>query len=444
MYLNRLTNGFLIELRENLILGVGGEGKVFALPPAPDLVAKVYHSPKPQHEAKLRAMLAYAVTDPMQDLGHTSIAWPVDLLVSHAGSAKVSGYLMPRVAGMRPVFTFYNPASRLRECPLFGYRYLLRTARNLATAVQTLHELGIVIGDVNESNILVSENALVTLVDTDSFQIKDKHTSEIYRCPVGKPQFTPPELQGLSFKEINRSIEHDLFGLAILLFQLLMEGTHPFDGVYQGGGEPPLHESRIQAGDFPYARQPRKLYQPKPSSPPFEMLSPALQALFRQCFEDGHQNPGLRPTALVWREMLAEAETRLTVCAKNPQHHFANHNLHCPWCQRTEKLGGRDPFPSREAVRQGLPERKSKAAQATLPPRNPASARAAVGLRAKAAAAAAAAQGVQTSQPLFPAPAPQAEQVGCSGCIVFVLVLGSWVGIILIFLCLLVFSRRPF
>src|SRR5712691_4689158 len=90
-----------------------------------------------------------------------------------------------------------------------------------------------------------TDTALVTLVDTDSFQVCEPHNGVVYRCPVGKPEFTPPELQGCPFAQVDRAPEHDLFGLAVLLFQLLMEGTHPFAGVYQGHGDPPPYETRI-------------------------------------------------------------------------------------------------------------------------------------------------------------------------------------------------------
>jgi len=97
---------------------------------------------------------------------------------------------------MWPVFQIYNPGSRRHELPAFTYRHLLRTAQNLAAAVDVLHAHGYVAGDLNESNVLVADTALVTLVDTDSFQVRDPESGAVYRCPVGKPEFTPPELQG--------------------------------------------------------------------------------------------------------------------------------------------------------------------------------------------------------------------------------------------------------
>jgi hypothetical protein len=111
----------------------------------------------------------------------------------------------------------------------------------------------------------------------------------VYRSLVGKPEYTPPDLQGYSFADVDRQPEHDAFALAVLIFRLLMEGFHPFDGVYRGRGEPPELGARIRNGYFPYARG-RTGIEPSPLAPPFEMLHPDLQALFVRCFEEGHRN----------------------------------------------------------------------------------------------------------------------------------------------------------
>jgi DNA-binding helix-hairpin-helix protein with protein kinase domain len=256
------------------------------------------------------------------------------------------------VIGMHSVIDFYNPKSRRQVCPLFNYRYLHRAARNLAAVVRALHARGYVIGDVNESNILVSETALIALVDTDSFQVHDPQNGSVYRCPVGKPEFTPAELQGKTFASIDRKPEHDLFGLAVLIFQLLMEGTHPFAGIFEGSDDPPLYEERIAAGHFPYGKQ-RVPYRFMSMAPPFETLHPTLRHLIVRCFEDGHDNPQARPEAQIWQSALDEAESALVTCAINIQHLYGNRLNACPWCERMARLGGRDPFPSQQAVRQG-------------------------------------------------------------------------------------------
>lgn len=375
MRLQRQSNRQLITLDSQGELGAGGEAQVFALIQNAEWVAKIYRKPKPQYIRKLAAMLTNPPDELKVSKTHLSFAWPLDLLLTTEVKPQLAGFLMPRVSGMRPIIDFYNPKTRRAQCPLFDYFYLHRAARNLAGAVSGLHTRGYVIGDVNESNILLTDTALVTLVDLDSIQVRDPETGVMYRCPVGKPEFTPPELQGQPFADIDRTPEHDVFGLAVLIFQLLMEGTHPFAGVYQLPGDPPAIADRIASGHFPYSG--RKVpYSPMKVAPAFEILHPNLQKLFIRCFEDGHSNPKARPDAQTWKQALMEAEAALVTCSLNEQHRYGNHLTQCPWCLRTQALGGRDPFPSKTAVQQGhhlkpIPVKKIPILPAPLAPLAP-------------------------------------------------------------------------
>jgi WD40 repeat protein len=340
--------GKIFDLREPF--RSGGEGAIYEVPYYPNLVAKVYHAQRrtPERIAKLQIMVAHPPVNPTEHLNHPSIAWPTELLRDTATNQLV-GFVMPRVRQMLPLSEVYNPRARRRQRLLFNYRYLVRTARNLCAAVQAVHQAGYVIGDLNESNVLVSDQALVTLVDADSFQVRDPETGVVYRSLVGKPEYTPPELQGCSFADVDRQPEHDAFALAVLIFRLLMEGFHPFDGVYRGRGEPPELGARIRNGYFPYARG-RTGIEPSPLAPPFEMLHPDLRALFVRCFEEGHRNRRVRPRVEDWLEALEGAEDALQQCGQNEQHYYWVHWSGCPWCARQQALGGRDPFPSRASV----------------------------------------------------------------------------------------------
>jgi len=351
MQLQRQSDKTPILIEPILELGAGGEARIYALRHDTSYVAKIYHEPTDEKVQKLLVMLSNPPYDPMASVGHTSIAWPSDLL---SNNGKIVGFLMPRVIGMKPIIDFYNPGARRRLSPLFNYLYLHRTARNLASAFRALHESGYVIGDVNESNILVSETSLVTLVDTDSFQVHDPNSGKTYRCPVGRPEFTPPELQGEYFRDVDRKPEHDLFGLAVIIFLLLMEGTHPFAGIYRDSGEPPLYGERISSGHFTYSIRRKVPYRPAKSAPPFEIIDPLLAQLFIRCFEDGHKDPSIRPSAQEWQNALQSAEGNLITCSDNSQHKYGSHLKKCPWCKRALDLGGRDPFPSIDDVKKGL------------------------------------------------------------------------------------------
>jgi len=330
-------------------IGSGGEANIYTVRIRPELVAKVYHQPHGDYARKLAFMVANPPVDPLASSGRVSIAWATELVTD---LGLVVGFLMPKLdtSKVKPIFQYYNPSERRKESPKFSYVSLMRTARNLARAVRSVHSRGYVIGDVNESNVLVADDAIVTLVDTDSFQVNDGTT--VYRCTVGKPEYTPPELQGMSFRDVDRSVEHDLFGLGVLIYQLLMEGTHPFGGVFTGQGEAPELQDRIKSGHFPHGRRGIP-YKPMPLAPSFQMLPVALQELFLLCFEQGHGNPAVRPTAEVWSKALGEAEDGLVRCGVNGQHFYSGHLGVCPWCERAVKLGGRDPFPALGVISSG-------------------------------------------------------------------------------------------
>jgi hypothetical protein len=331
---------------------------VHELPERPGLVAKVYHQPTPEHADKLAAMLGTPPADPMADSGHASIAWPVDRLLA-ADDGVFVGYAMPRVELARPVFEVYNPRCRLQACPGFHYGYLLRTARNLAAAARAVHERDYVIGDLNETNTLVSSQALVTLVDTDSFQVPAP--GRVHRCPVGKPEYTPPELQQVRFADFDRGPEHDAFALAVLIFQLLQQGVHPYAGRLTGAGEPAELAGRIAAGQWPYARSRRVPYEPPPHAPPFATLPPAVQDMMRRCFEGGHARSVLRPTAKQWQDALQEAEQELVACAGKGHHWHHPRLSECPWCTMAQRLG-RDPFPDPVGQVATVPEPQGRSA----------------------------------------------------------------------------------
>ena len=76
---------------------------------------------------------------------------------------------------------------------------------------------------------MVGKDSKVVLVDSDSFQINALNT--VYLCDAGTQHFTPPELQSLTSFAVIRTVNHDNFGLALLIFHLLFGARHPYAGV---------------------------------------------------------------------------------------------------------------------------------------------------------------------------------------------------------------------
>src|SRR6516225_8812396 len=232
----------------------------------------------------------------------------------------------------------------------FDWRYLVRTAANLAHTTHVLHAAGVVIGDFNESNIRAWREARVTLLDCDSMQIRDPVSGEWFFCRVGRPEFTPPELVRADWASTVRHPSSDLFALAIHLYQLLLEGEHPFRGVWRGDGEkPPVS---VLAGRGIWAHQNGGPLVPRPAAISAGLLPPAIVAMFRQAFEDGAVDPGARPTAARWHAALDGLAGQLRQCAADGAHFYPRSHDACPWCRYTPPPARRPPAaqPPRPAI----------------------------------------------------------------------------------------------
>ncbi len=347
----------------------GGEATVHTVDGDPTSVAKLYRPglASDDRHRKLRVMITKPPADPSLRLGHVSIAWPSAVLFD--ARRRFVGFLMPRIDTTRSVQInrVWTPKRRHHAVT---WRHLVRIARNLTSAIAAVHAAGHVIGDINERNVLVSNNALVTLVDCDSMQVTDRAAGRTYRCEGGVAEFTPPELMVLDFRRVDRDEVHDRFGLAVALFQLLMEGRHPF-----GNSVNPEIRQNI-ALNTTYITDAN--VRPPTGTPPLQMLPPTLVNLFRRCFGIGHASPQRRPTCADWGVALKHLERTLVSCPSDPSHTHASHLHACPWCGARHSAptvpSSRLPAPSPHAASHVSRWRTASAATArTVAPRPPVS-----------------------------------------------------------------------
>ena len=289
--------------------------------------------------------------DMRQRYNHVSITWPTEILYQND---KFAGYLMPRLPESHKVLDIYNPRTRRAKCPGFNWKYLVHTCLNLSIAMDAVHQRNYVIGDINEGNILVNSRALVSLIDTDSFQVRDS-SGQVFRCPVGKEEFTPPELQGIQFNQVDRLRQHDYFGLAVLIFLLLMEGNHPFSGKMKiaNPSSDPDNIYCLKHGLFPYASN--SMCGPRPVAPRFEILPLDIRRMMLRGFVEGYNHPEVRPSPAEWSQALEKMESSLRQCRKNDFHWYSTHLRNCPWCLR-EKPRLQVPLPPTSQPPSGKPK----------------------------------------------------------------------------------------
>jgi DNA-binding helix-hairpin-helix protein with protein kinase domain len=173
-----------------------------------------------------------------QPVKQTGICWPEELVFSHDDD--LVGFLMPLAKEKSLQESLF--VGRCKEhFPGWDRSHLCEISLGILNKLNYLHDLSILMGDINPSNILIVGDCNVYFVDTNSYQFG------YFPCPVGHPTYTPPELQGEKFREFLRTPENEYFTVAILLFMIFLLGQKPYS---HKGGANPAHN--IRKGYFPY------------------------------------------------------------------------------------------------------------------------------------------------------------------------------------------------
>lgn len=282
-------------------LGEGGEGVVHLVDGQPGSVMKIWHPGRTPEDAETK--IHHLVNNPVgPELGETwHITWPQHAVLENG---VIAGYTMPILnpgESWEPIVEYYNRraaqttgAAQAREIRIDDR---VRMARNLALGFRAVHNAGYVIGDVNEKNVEVNRQNDIAMVDCDSYGFTDSDTGRTFSNGMGRPEFQAPEAQG---DFANRTQNHDLFGLAVIIFHLLT-GYQPYTVTNQP--DYPLPGDRISAGLFPPARS--DVTAPAPYDESWNALTDRQRELFLRCFDPGNYSQ-LRPSPEEWLEALLE------------------------------------------------------------------------------------------------------------------------------------------
>ena len=302
-------------------IGRGGEGEVYIVEGVQGMAAKIYRNElRKQREEKIRVMIEKKFSTLVKEA-----AFPMQMINMNR---EFAGFLMPLASNHLPIHELYNPQSRRKHFESADFRFLVRTALNLAIAIRNIHRTGCVIGDINQSGILVSQSATIVLIDTDSFQFE--YGTGYFRSEVGVVDYTPPELQGVKLDSVVRTKSHDFFGLAIAIFQLLFMGRHPYSGTSPdsdlGVGE------AIEQNQFSFTsvRSDTVVAKPPPNFLKLKDMPPPIVNAMERAFG---LNPKMRPSAQEWVGILKGLEKSLKQCSTFEAHYYSQSSQFCIWCK---------------------------------------------------------------------------------------------------------------
>ncbi len=287
--------GKRISVKPGAAIGKGGEADVFDL--ADGRVLKLFKAPDhPDYQglpaeqqgaaARLdehqRKLPAFPKGLP------PSVVGPEELALEQKGAGRIVGYAMRRVSPAEPLFRLADPAFRRAG---FTGGQVVHAFTRLWSAVEGLHRQGVVLGDFNDRNVLLT-GAEPWLIDADSFQYAG------FLCPVFTDRFVDPLLcdagQSGPVQARPHVVDSDWYAFAVLLMQSLL-----FVGPYGGIHRPKDPSRRVAQAARPLHRitvfHPEVQY-PKPAASP-KTLPDDLLARLSAIFE--HDQRGAFPLPLV-------------------------------------------------------------------------------------------------------------------------------------------------
>ena len=316
-------------------LAAGGEGEIFDINGRPNFVAKIYKTGKASLDKEKK--LIKMVNEPPDKSVLSQIAWPQDVLYN---TGQFVGFIMHKMDINEDLNVIYEYGSAAKY-PNMLWENRIIIAENLCVVLDSVHSAGHTCGDFNPKNISVNPTTgHIMFLDTDSYHITDG--ADVYRCDVGIPEYLPAEVQVkmrgggtlVTAKLPTFSYDTDNFAAAIHIFQLLMNGVHPFACAIipsQSSVTAPQPSDNIIKGEFPFMQNIPGIKIPA-YAPPITILPQPLQDLFERAFVDGHFNPGIRPTATEWHKALDNLHAELRTCSNVAHHQYYKSLSTCPWC----------------------------------------------------------------------------------------------------------------
>ena len=222
------------EYTLSAIIARGSKSVVYDIEGNPKMAAKIYNPEfcTARRLEKLRLIISMG-------LQHDGICFPTDVLLNER--AQFCGCLMPRAEGGSIEELFCTAPAFAERFKKWTKTDMVMMTKRILEYIKYIHDNGVIIGNVVPENIIYNSTEEIYFIDADSWQYKE------FPCPDGDPYSTPPELQGKDFSTFLRTMGNENFGVATLVFRMMMQGYPPYASF-----ERELPEEEIRAGKFPY------------------------------------------------------------------------------------------------------------------------------------------------------------------------------------------------
>jgi hypothetical protein len=290
-------DGKRYAIRPSDLIGAGGEAEVYAIDT--DRVVKIFKGPDHPHfkgdrSAQQAAEKRLAVhQEKLEDFPSRmpkAVVTPSALATRRKAGGEIVGYTMRRVEDPEPFHRFADPGFRRQGG---DSNRVVRLLTRVHATLASLHGLGVVIGDLNDANLLATEED-PWFIDADSWQY-GPYTAQMFTTRFVDPRLCDPGASApFLVKQYDR--EADWYAYTVLLMRSLL-CVGPYGGIFR----PADPSERIPHAQRPLKRvtvwHPEVKY-PKPATP-YEVLPDELLGELQAVFQEDRR--GVFPAHLVER-----------------------------------------------------------------------------------------------------------------------------------------------
>ena len=254
------------------------------------------------------------------------LMWPVDLVFDDQGLYR--GYLFDAfdLKQYEPMSALLGPIDSRKRVPRYSYKQRVLAAYHFAALLSNFHQYAIYLIDFNPNHIYFHQRSLKPLIIRCDLLSIAADGRIRYGAPHCSWMYCNPDDLASDNESERLGLEQDLFGMAVLIYQLLNQGIHPYQSM-------PINLFRIPKSLFKAMLNNEFVYSENNATSRTRPLAWSIFDYFddqtKQMFIRAFSKNDPRPTAMDWqlhlKKYASEQSDALQECPNHPAHfHFFN------------------------------------------------------------------------------------------------------------------------